>query len=294
MLCFLPFDRFLRGKIGARGWVANEKISVMTEKFIMAGDTALHVCDSEKGDKTVVLLHGYLENMLVWEEFIPLLYKSVRVVTLDVPGHGISEVKGEVHTMEWLADTVAAAIRGLGVERAFVVGHSMGGYIASALCERHPEVVEGVVLLHSTPNADSDEKRKNRDREIALVRSGKKELLARTAPEAGFAECNRKRLQPAIDDLAEMVHLTEDEGIVALLAGMRDRADRNEVLRSSSIPQLFVFGRKDGYISVEVGERLAAEHPQAEVVWMAESGHMSFIEEPQRCAEALLDFVARH
>ena len=77
----------------------------MTEKFIMAGDTALHVCDSQKGERCLVLLHGYLESMLVWEEFVPLLYKHVRVVTLDLPGHGISEVKGEVHTMEYLAES---------------------------------------------------------------------------------------------------------------------------------------------------------------------------------------------
>ena len=48
----------------------------MTEKFIMAGPTALHVCDSEAGERCVVLLHGYLESLLVWEEFVPLLYKQ--------------------------------------------------------------------------------------------------------------------------------------------------------------------------------------------------------------------------
>ena len=151
----------------------------MVEKFIMAGDTALHICDSEVGEKTVVLLHGYLESMLVWEEFIPLIYKSVRVVVLDIPGHGISEVKGEVHTMDYLADVVASALKVLGIEKAYLVGHSMGGYVALAVCERHPQAVAGVVLLHSTPNADSEEKKKNREREIAIVKSGKKELLAK-------------------------------------------------------------------------------------------------------------------
>ena len=144
----------------------------MVEKFIMAGDTALHICDSEVGEKTVVLLHGYLESMLVWEEFIPLIYKSVRVVALDIPGHGISEVKGEVHTMDYLADVVASALKVLGIEKAYLVGHSMGGYVALAVCERHPQAVAGVVLLHSTPNADSEEKKKNREREISLVKSG--------------------------------------------------------------------------------------------------------------------------
>ena len=257
----------------------------------MAGDTALHVCDSEKGDKTVVLLHGYLENMLVWEEFIPLIYKQVRVVILDIPGHGISEVKGAVHTMDYLSDVVAAALDNLGIEKAYFVGHSMGGYLSLAVCERHPEKVAGLVLLHSTPNADSEEKKKNREREISLVKSGKKELLAKVAPEAGFAVDNRRRCSAYIEDLVEMVHLTEDEGIVALLGGMIGRKDQNEMLKNLAAPQLFILGRKDGYIVPEVAEAMVAAHPQAAVAWMENSGHMSFIEEPQNCAAALLDFV---
>lgn len=266
----------------------------MVEKFIMAGDTALHVCDSEKGDRTVVLLHGYLENMLVWEDFVPLLYKNVRVVTLDIPGHGISEVKGDVHSMDYLADTLAAALASLGIERCFVVGHSMGGYVALAFCERHPQMTDGVILLSSTPNADSDEKRKNREREIALVKSGKKESLARIAPAAGFAADNRRRMQPHIDDLAEIVHMTEDGGIVALLNGMIGRKDQNAMLRECGKPQLFILGCKDEYITNEVADRMIAEHPQAEVARLAESGHMGFMEEPEKCAAAILDFVARH
>lgn len=263
----------------------------MTEKFIMAGSTPLHLCDSEQGEKCIVLLHGYLESMLVWEDFIPLIYKQARVVTLDLPGHGISVVTGECHTMEYLADVVAEAMTTLGVERFTVVGHSMGGYVALALAERHASRLEGVVLLSSTPNPDTGEKRENRRREIALVKSGKKEMLARIAPEAGFAESNRKRLKDYIDDLTEQVHVTEDEGIVALLNGMIERKDQNQMLRTSTVRQFFILGRKDGYIVPEVAEQMVANHPQAEVVWLDESGHMGFIEEPERTAEALLNFV---
>lgn len=266
----------------------------MVEKFILAGDTALHVCDSEAGEQTVVLLHGYLENLFVWEEFAALLYKEVRVVSIDLPGHGISEVRGELHTMDYLADVVSAALTKLGIDRAFVVGHSMGGYVALAFAERHAEQTAGIVLLSSTPNPDSEEKAANREREIKLVKSGKKELLAHTAPAAGFAEENRQRLQAYIDDLEQTVHLTEDGGIVALLAGMIRRKDQNAMLRALPRPQLFILGRKDGYISVEVAEKMVADHPQAEVCWLEKSGHMGFIEQPAECAAALLDFMARH
>lgn len=184
----------------------------MTEKFIMAGPTALHVCDSEQGDRCVVLLHGYLESLLVWDDFVPFLYKKLRVVTLDLPGHGISVVTGDTHTMEFLADTVADALRALGISRCTLVGHSMGGYVALAFCERHPEMLDGLVLLSSTPNPDTPEKAENRRREIALVKAGKKDALARVAPAAGFAEENRARMKDAIEDLTEQVFVTEDEG----------------------------------------------------------------------------------
>ena len=268
-------------------------MSSMIEKFIMAGPTALHICDSQKGDACIVLLHGYLESMLVWDDFVPYLYKEVRVVTLDLPGHGISVVQGEKHSMEFLADTVADALHALGIERCTLVGHSMGGYVALAFCERHPEMLDGLVLFSSTPNPDTPEKADNRRREIALVQAGKKELLARVAPSAGFAEENRDRMKDYIEDLTEQVFITEDSGIVALLNGMIDRKDQNEMLRQTKVPVLFILGRKDNYIPVEVAEKMVANHPEAEVVWLEHSGHMGFLEEPETAAAALLEFVRK-
>ena len=148
----------------------------MKEKFLMAGPVALHIADSGIGDKCVVLLHGYLESMYVWDDFTPLLTPKVRVVTVDIPGHGISQVSGEIHTMEYIADVIHDMLDAMGIEKITLVGHSMGGYVAMAMLERHPEMVEGIVMLHSTPYADSDEKKANREREIKLIKSGKKNI----------------------------------------------------------------------------------------------------------------------
>ena len=259
----------------------------------MAGSTALHIADSGVGDKCVVLLHGYLESMYVWDDFTSLLTPSVRVITVDIPGHGISEIKGEVHTMDMIADVLHEMINSLGIEKVTMVGHSMGGYVSLAFCARYPEQLEGLVLLSSSPNPDTDLKKENRRREIALVRAGKKDALARVAPETGFAEHNRRRLKSYIDDLVECVHITEDDGIVALLGGMIERVDQNDMLRKCSVPQLFIMGKHDAYIPVEAAEAIIANNPQAEVAWLEKSGHMGFIEEPEACAEALLKFVLK-
>ena len=257
----------------------------------MAGSTALHIADSGKGEKCVVLLHGYLESMYVWEDFLPLLTPHFRVITVDIPGHGISEVKGEVHTMEMVAEVLREMLDEMGIERVTMVGHSMGGYVSLAFCAAYPERLDGVVLLSSSPNPDTDVKRENRRREIALVRAGKKDALARVAPEAGFAEQNRRRLKSYIDDLVEQVHITEDDGIVALLGGMIERKDQNDILRQSSVKQLFILGKKDNYIPVEAAEEFIARNPLAKVAWLEVSGHMGFIEQPRECADALIEFI---
>lgn len=265
----------------------------LSEKFIMAGDTALHIADSQVGERCIVLLHGYLESMTIWEEFAYQLTPHARVITLDLPGHGISMIKGEVHSMEMLADTVSAMLEALGVERCTLVGHSMGGYVALAFAERHPEQLEGLVLLHATPNADTPEKAEDRQREIDAIKAGRKELLVRKAAPRRFAEQNRKRFADEITDCIEIAFLNEDEGVVALLRGMGARPDRNEMLSKLNVPQMFIFGRNDDYIPQERADGVAARHPQAEVVWLEQSGHIGFIEEAEACAEAIIKFIKR-
>ena len=265
----------------------------MTEKFIMAGDTPLHIADSERGERCVVLLHGYLESMLVWDEFVDLLKDKVRVVTLDLPGHGVSMVDRKVHTMEYLADCVANAMETLGIKRYSVVGHSMGGYVALAMVEKYAANIESVVLLSSTTSADSQEKCDRRRREIELIKAGKKNTLARLVPHAGFAPENVKRLSSYIEDIGEMILLTEDDGVIAILAGMIERKSRGELLRDSGVPHMFIFGRHDYYIPVEVADEMIAADPNAEVVWLEHSGHMGFYEEPELCAEAILSITTR-
>lgn len=257
----------------------------------MAGSTPLHIADSERGEKCVVLLHGYLESMYVWDDFLPLITPKVRVITVDIPGHGISQVSGEIHTMEYIADVIHDMLDAMGIEKITLVGHSMGGYVSLAFCAKYAERLDGLVLLSSSPMPDTELKRENRRREIALVKAGKKDALARVAPETGFAPQNRRRLHSYIEDLVECVHVTEDEGIVALLNGMMERVDQNKMLAECGVPQLFICGKHDAYIPVEAAEEIIALNPQAQVAWLEESGHMGFIEEPQRCAEALLSFM---
>lgn len=269
-------------------------ISNPMEKFITANNTALRVADTQKGSPAIVLLHGYLESLDIWDDFTTLLAPQYRVVAIDLPGHGISTVHGEVHTMEFLADVLKGVLDRVGIERCFVAGHSMGGYVAQAFSEKYPEVLEGLILFHSSPNPDSEEKKENRWREIELIRQDKKELLATLFAPKGFAPENRRRLGGKIREMEEQIAMTDDEGIVALLRGMMERKDMNGMLHGLKAPQLFIFGRGDEFIPVEVAETIIAAQPQAEIAWLEHSGHMGFLEEPETAASILRAFMDKH
>ena len=265
------------------------------ERFLTAAGVALRVRDSGgvEGAPVFVLLHGYLENLEAWDEVAALLKKHARVISIDIPGHGLSEVKGEVHAMEMLAAVLKGVLDTLDVNRAFVVGHSMGGYVALEYLSHYPEGVAGLVLLHSTPNPDTEEKRRQRVREIEVIRSGHKDMLV-SSVENAFAALSRKKMPDAVEQVRVMAELNDGDGIAALLGGMMERRDHNDTLRTSDVPQLLIFGRGDEYLIPEAAQQIVEAHPQAEVVWLENSGHMGLLEEPPAVADILLAFSDKH
>ena len=81
---------------------------------------------------TIVLLHGYLETNHIWDGFADELAKNFRVLSIDIPGHGKSGKISEIHTMDLMAEAVDTVIKNLEIDKVFVIGHSMGGYVTLA------------------------------------------------------------------------------------------------------------------------------------------------------------------
>ena len=263
------------------------------EKFAVASGTAIRYNDSLEGEKTILLLHCYLENLDVWEPWSHKLAEHYRVISLDLPGHGISEVRGEIHTMEFLAETAHGLLETLGISQYIVLGHSMGGYVAMEMMKKWPSEIEGALFLHSHPYADTPQRAEDRLREIELMQSGRKEVLIKLNPQRRFAAENCKRLSGVIDELKEMAFLTEDEGIVAILKGMAQRGDYVEMIEKTDIPTLFIYGSGDQMIPQEICARVAEQFTAAQVTMIESCGHMSFIEQPDKTLDIVNDFCSK-
>ena len=96
----------------------------------------------------IVLLHGFLENKTMWNDFLPTLSEGHQVVTVDLLGHGETGCLGPVHSMEDMAESVHAVLKELKLKKSILIGHSMGGYVALAFAEKYPDELAGLCLMN--------------------------------------------------------------------------------------------------------------------------------------------------
>lgn len=243
--------------------------------------------------KPIVLLHGYLETGEVWEPLTEMLEGKFRIIAVDLPGHGASGVKGEIHDMDFLAGAVREVIRDSGEDKVMLVGHSLGGYVTLAFVEHFPELLSGYVLFHSHPHADTPEAIDKRNREIAVVRAGRKNIMYPGNISMMFAKENLTSMSKQLERSKKIASRNPGEGIIALLNGMIARPSRQFTLENGTVPLLWILGRHDLYFSPEKAQRDIGLPHNAEVVILERSGHLGFIEETEKSAGLLEGFAGK-
>jgi pimeloyl-ACP methyl ester carboxylesterase len=239
----------------------------------------------------LVLLHGYLESLHIWDNFAALMQNHFRVIRIDLPGHGESGTVAGVHTMEIMAESVIAVLDALSIDTFYLAGHSMGGYVTLAVAESNIKRLRGFCLFHSTPYPDTEEKKANRDREMELVRQGKKDLIINVNIPKGFANDNLEKFRVEVEKAKSIAFETPEEGIIAALEGMKHRRDRTSVMNESTVPMLWILGEKDNYINFQAAKERIILNKMGRLVLLTNSGHMGFIEEKDVCAEHMISFI---
>ena len=114
---------------------------------------------NEQGQGTpVILLHGFPFNHTIWQPVMPLLAEHARLIMPDLRGFGQSPVTDGVYSMRLMAEDVVALMDKLGLEKAVLVGHSMGGYISLAFAQAYPNRLLGLGLVATQDSSDLPEK----------------------------------------------------------------------------------------------------------------------------------------
>lgn len=253
---------------------------------ILYKNTKISYSDTGKGN-AVVLLHGFLENQTMWQDLVPELRQKNRIITLDLLGHGNTECLGYVHSMEDNAEAIQAVLSKLRIRKATFVGHSMGGYVALAFAELYPDSMRALILLNSTSNADSEERKANRDRAIKAVKKDYTTFIRLSIANL-FSPDNRERLIDEIEKVKLEALKTPLQGVVASLEGMKIRKDREVLLHLTPYPKMLILGKNDPVLIYENAlEQI--EETAVKLVTLPD-GHMSHIENREQLKTVLLDF----
>ena len=243
-------------------------------------DTKINYTISGKGP-AVVFLHGFLESSTMWETLIPDISLKHSTICIDLPGHGKTGVLAEIHSMELMAETVQFVLKNLNIKTATFVGHSMGGYVALAYLELFPSNMEKLILLNSTPQADSEERKSNRNRTIKLLSSHPRSYINMAISNLMTAE-SREKFPKEIEKLKMEANLFPVEGLKASVRGMRDRKDRTEILKNFKGNKIMVLSKEDPILPLEETRNIA-NYSKTDITEI-DGGHMSLIESNETIA----------
>ena len=263
----------------------------MMKKYINYNEGKIYYSDKGEGE-AIILLHGYLETSEIWAGFADKLSGKFRVICVDLPGHGLSEVYSVNHSMEFMAGAIACLMENLHLPKAFITGHSLGGYVALAFLELYPDMLSAYCLFHSHPFADRPEVVANRKREMKVVRAAKKHLLYPGNISRMYSTVNLEKFGDDLRRSEEIAATISDEGIIAVLNGMMNRPSRLKVMEQGRVPCLWILGRHDNYISCDDIILKVSLPANSRLEILENSGHMGFIEEQDLSVELISDFVS--
>jgi pimeloyl-ACP methyl ester carboxylesterase len=265
--------------------------------LITVAGTRLHVRDSgPRQAPAVIMIHGFGSSLQTWEPWAQALQDRFRVITLDLPGSGLSEpdTTGDYTDSRSVAVLVALMDR-LGVDRAALIGNSIGGRIAWTFASVHPDRVSRLVLISPDGYASDGFEYGKKPEVPAMVQA-----MRYTLP----AFLLKMNLQPAYGDPAALsdavVERYHDLMLApgsrgALIARMQQTvlADPVPMLRRIQVPVLLLWGSKDAMIPPANAADYQRELRDSRLVTLPGLGHVPFEEAPDRSLEPVRAFLSQ-
>lgn len=236
----------------------------------------------------LVLLHGFLENLKMWDEIIEDISKNYTCITIDLLGHGNTDCIGYIHRMEDMAYAVKAVLDISTNTKPIFIGHSMGGYVSLAYLNLFPDEVSGLILLNSTSFPDSEERKINRSRAISIVKKNPNAYTSMAIANL-FAEKNRETHKNEIEKIKNEASRTPLQGIIAALEGMKIRKDHTETLLKFKGDKIIFTGEKDPVLSYQQSVNESKLCNTNLIV--LNGGHMSHIENKEDIIKSLQKFL---
>ena len=243
---------------------------------------AIHFADEGPRDGLPMVFSNSLgTDFRAWEPLLPHLPKGLRIVRYDKAGHGLSDFAGD-RTIEAHAEDVAALLDHVGIERAVVVGLSVGGLIAQAFANANPGRTMGLALCDTGHKIGTQEIWNPR---IEAINAGGMNAVLEPTMERWFTPRYRAE-SPDFPIWCNMLTRTMADGYCAVARAIRD-ADFTVQTRGIKAPTVCVVGAQDGATPPALVQELADLIEGAKFVQIEDCGHLPCIEQPEALATAI-------
>ena len=239
----------------------------------------------------VIFLHAFPLNQTMWDEQVAALSHHCRTVTIDLRGFGGSDAGHGPATMEQMAADVRGLMSGLDIERATIVGLSMGGYVTLAFMRAYPERVRALVLADTRASADTHAAR---ERRLLSAEKAEREGAAAIADDMLpllLGETTRQTRADTVARVRAMVEGNSPQAIAAAQRGMAARRDSTYILAAIDFPTLIIVGAEDRLTPPAEAESLRDGIRVARLQVIEGAGHLSNIERPAEFNAALTAFI---
>ena len=232
----------------------------------------------------LLLIHGFPLDNETWDTLSDELQGSFDIVQPDLPGFGQSIVSEYPLSIKGFAERLAKLLDHLGIEKTFVAGHSMGGYVALEFARNFPLKMQGLLLVSSQARADTPEKKEGRFQTIDKVNSeGINSVI-------GMAEklSNDPSHQPF---LKKMIERQNPAGVKNGLLAMAGREDLSPILSFFNFPITLIHGLSDPLISFERSREIKAHLPSSILIEIPGIGHSPMLEAGTEMKNAFLNML---
>lgn len=258
------------------------------EKYCMVGGKKIKYLDEGEGD-CVILIHGLGGHSGRWGKIMPDLSKSHRVIAPDLPGFGDSDKprNGFDYSIPAFSEFLNVFMENLEIERANIIGSSMGGYIAAFFASEHPEKTEKLILV--SPAGLS---RQATPETISYMNAVyfPSERTAKSALEDLFYDKHNVNEEMIGDFVEKMANDDSKNAYFSSFFNLSRNHEFEEKLGKIKSPSLIIWGEDDEIIPSEYAEEYASMIPNSKKVMITECGHMPFIEKPKE----FLKLVEKH
>lgn len=229
----------------------------------------------------LVLIHGYPLDHSIWDGVVPLLEDDFGLVVPDMRGFGESTAVDSPYTLTDMAGDFASLLDALGIEKAMLAGHSMGGYVALAFAKAYPNRVNGLALVSSQAAGDTPERKEGRYKTAKDVMEKGVRLVAETMTDKLSPD------QRVRDYLRPLIEKQGAAGVAGALKAMAEREELTPFVGSFEKPLVLIHGDADELVPVDRAREIKALLPSAHLVELEGAGHMPMMELPERTASAL-------